>query len=201
MAKTKTEEKIEAGATRPIDPLNIPLGTEVFEALTQVQGIVTQRAEQISGNIRYAVQPPGDGSHVPEALMVDWHTLLVVGPGYSAVASKVTSRTDIKLGEEVEHSVNGMRGIAVEKTVFMNGCEFLEVHGKIDKEHPQGSIVCDSSFLWKKIGNGLGLQDVGNEEAVQAAKDKPPGGPMTRIRPGRARFVRFATGLQVDFDR
>ena len=178
---TKVEEKISAGAVRPVDPLNIPLGTEVFEALTQIQGILVQRAEQISGNIRYAIQPPGGGADVPEALMVDWHTLLIIGPGYSAVASKVKSRTNIKLGEQVEHAVNGMRGIAVEKTIFMNGCEFLEVHGKIDKEHPQGSIVCDSSFLWKKIGNGLGLKDVGDEAAVQAAKEKPPGGPMDRL--------------------
>ena len=181
MAKTKVEEVIELGAKRPIDPLNIPLGTEVFDATSGLQGVAVQRIEQIGGNIRYAVQPLGDGSSVPEALNVDWHTLLVVGPGVSAAASKVKVRTDIKLGEEVKHRILGMVGVVVSKLTFMNGCEFLEVHGKQDKLRPNGTDLVDSSFLFEKIGRGLSITDSGDDKATKAAKEKPPGGPMTRV--------------------
>lgn len=179
----KIEEKIALGATRPADPLNIPLGSEAFDALTGVQGVVSQKMEQLGGNIRYVIQPMGDGQSIPEALFMDWHTILIIGDGVKAAASAVKVKSPVPLGSEVEHQVTGVKGIVTERITFMNGCEWFTVGVKPTKDAPHGGSIQDSSFLFKKIGKGLVIADdpANTKEANDAVKAKPPGGPMIRV--------------------
>lgn len=181
MAKTKVEEMVALGATRPADPLNIPLGSEVYDVITGLQGTLTQRIRCRHGNIRYGVQPLGLGGTIPEAMTLDYHTLLVVGPGTSAVASKVPNPTTIKINDRVHNRISGFEGIVAGIIEFFNGCEYLEVHGKATEKHPSGTTAVSQAFEWIKIDDGLNVPEAKPGKAEKADKKaKPPGGPMTR---------------------
>lgn len=168
--------------TKPVDPLNIPLGTRLKEEVTGVIGIAIMKSLNQEGNIRYALQPQGDGTHVPEALWFDWHTLLVVDAGVSANIPPITKPTAIRMGEEVKHKISGVTGIVVEMCGFMNGCQHLVVQAQGKKAEDKHFRTEDSvdMWIWKSIGMA---------SALPKPVAKPVGGPMTRIsRPVAQRY-------------
>lgn len=184
----KAEALIALGATRPADPLNIPLGTEVYDVITCFQGCLMQRIEASGGNIRYAVQPQGDGTTLPEGISFDYHSLLIVGPGCSAVRTSVANPTSIKVLDRVKDKVSGFEGIVNGKIIFLNGCEYLEVQGKATKEFPTGPIALSQAHFWTKVNDGLNIVEKAKKmvKALTDSSKRPPGGPMTRIKPNTA---------------
>lgn len=167
---------------KPADPLNIPLGTCLKEEVTGAIGIAIMKSLNQEGNIRYALQPQGDGTIVPEALWFDWHTLWVMGPGVSASIPPITKPTVIRMGEEVKHKISGVTGIVVEMVGFMNGCQHLVVQAqgkKAEDKHFRTEDGVDM-WIWKSIGMA---------PALPKPVAEPVGGPMTRIaRPVARRF-------------
>ena|ERR1700756_2675110 len=176
---SKAEEKIKLGATEPADPLNIPLGTEVFDVVTGIQGTLTQRVECIGGNIRYGIQPVGDGKVVLDTISLDYHTLLIVGPGCSAVRTEVANPTSIRVKDRVKNVASGFEGIVLGKITFFNGCEYLEIQGEGTKEKPTGSACYEQALMFIKVDDGLNEKPA--KVKAEAETKRPLGGPMTRI--------------------
>lgn len=164
--------------TKPTDPQNIPMGMRVLESVTKFEGIVTQRLYNGTTGVRYAVQPSGDGQTLPEAIMMDYHTMLIVDKGMSDLASPILHPTSIRIGDEVKHRISGFSGIVVSRAEFFNGCEYLAVQGKGTKDNPKGDEDLDMAGKWEKIGDGL---NKGQVKAAAKVVEKASGGPMTRL--------------------
>jgi hypothetical protein len=163
---------------KPVDPLNIPLGTRVKEEITGLIGIVGMKSFNSAGNIRYAVQPMGDGTSVPEAIWFDYHTLLIVDAGVSVSVTPITKPTAIRMGEEVKHKISGVKGIVTEMVGFMNGCQHLVVQAKKTTTEDKHFRTEDDVGMWARLGDGL----AGPVAKPAAPKVKDPvGGPMIRI--------------------
>lgn len=69
----------------------------------------------------------------------------------------------LKLGQKVKDSITGYEGIAVARTMWLNGCERIAVQGPLDKDG------MPPEEKWFDISQLVG---------VKASKKKePPGGP------------------------
>ncbi len=57
----------------------------------------------------------------------------------------------LKLGQKVEDSITGYKGVAVARTIWLNGCERIAVQGPLDKDDmPPEEKWFDISQLIKK---------------------------------------------------
>jgi hypothetical protein len=159
----------------------IKLGVEARDVATGFTGIVTQRIDQLNGNVQYALQPKSeDPSVMKDPIAVDHHMLEYVSEGVVDRVTEVTHKTDIKVGEELEDILTGARGIATDLMTYMNGCQSFTMVTKISKtdEDKGGLISYVQTVRAKRVGPGIK-----NEVAVapKAANGKTPGGPARRL--------------------
>ena len=159
--------------------MEIKIGQKVRDVMTGFTGIVIYRTEEMSGNIRYAVQrqmAEGETAY-PEAILLDHHTLDVVDDGIRDRVTKAKAPT-IPLGSQVSDKATGMEGVLVERSIHINGCIRCGVVPKKEKgqflnSNPDASHVAEDRLT--VISNGL----------VAVAKEvspKAPGGPAIRLK-------------------
>ena len=161
------------------------LGCELEDRLTGFKGVAHQKMDTLDGNVRYALQPKGDGTTIPEAVWVDYHTLAKIGEGLSDCVVPLAVPSTIPLGSTVRDRISKSVGIAYVRVVYINGCEFFGV--SVDVNVPDFSKK--GGYMSTKY---LEFVDAGlNTPAAPAASpaqelaqppSKPPGGPMERIR-------------------
>lgn len=109
------------------------LGIEIRDPMSAMKGFASARMEQLNGNIQYAIQPrpaKGDSEKVMDAHFVDFHLLEQIGVGYSDKLPAEDDTVTIKLGDSVQDTISGYRGIAVEKWTFANGCVYFALQPK-----------------------------------------------------------------------
>lgn len=167
-------------------PKEVKLGCKVKCVITGFTGIAFQGVELMSGSVQYAVQPPLPTLKVPlpgaipDAINIDAQLLEFVDIG---VSDRVTlaEPTAISLGNEVEDLATGVKGTAITKHTFINGCVYFHILPKQSKEQKEKGIIPDSEFVdckrLKKISDGLA-----KKAAVTLSKPltERTGGPMTR---------------------
>ena len=160
-AKTLAGLKTKLSATPTEDFTPPPAGTnlmgyKVRDDASLLTGLVMLCQTTFDGNLRYGVQPQGFGSDLPKMYMFDASHVTAVGKGLSDRVVPVSKPTDILPGEEVQHRISGMKGIAVECIRSFSGCEHLVVKTRSD-----GSMMAsdkeftDFSHLMVKVGPGL----------------------------------------------
>lgn len=159
----------------------VKLGVEVRDRVSQFKGVVTQKIEQISGNVMYSVQPVSKKGEYPDAYDIDGHLLEVIGVGVSKLLPEVDDSVTIKLGEAVQDVVTGFKGMAVSKVTFQNGCVHFVVAGKVSKDGKELLSFSVNHKRLKKTGPGV----TGRYAKITKARDKSPGakapgGPSTR---------------------
>ena len=82
----------------------------------------------------------------------------------------------VKLGQEVKDRITGFQGIAVGRTVFLQGCARILVQPPLDRD---GKMIEAVSFDEPE------LEVIGQGVLPKPKKDEPPGGP----RPAATRAV------------
>ena len=159
------------------------IGYTVRDVVSGLTGIATRYIEMLSGSKQYAIQPRGDGKEMPAGYDIDVQTVEAVSPRVLAVISP-DPNVVVRLGDEVEDIITGLRGIATVKTTFANGCTYFDVVGRKtpDDDDPK------AAFVEHKRLKVIKMQRFQSERAqiVGGAQPAPEtGGPMARMRSAR----------------
>lgn len=163
---------------------DIALGCVARCAISGIVGTLSSKVEMLTGTVQYSLQPKikddaPDPGKLPDATNVDYQLLEFVEVG---VMDRVLSAetTSIELGNEVECMASGMRGIAVVKYTFVNGCVYFHVQPKQSKKQRSENIMPDRVFLPAKT---LCVHAEGIAQPARVNLEKPAsertGGPMT----------------------
>lgn len=163
----------------------IQLGNLVKDKLSGFTGTVSSHHLQLSGVEQYGVQPhvtTKDPTKAPDAMSFDECTLEVTGKGIAASLPPTDDTVTIILGEEIEDTASGFRGIATEKVTFCNGCVYFRFVSKT-KSNLDGkpATLFLSHRQLKKIGNGLNVPAGNLIVKATEAPARAPGGPSARV--------------------
>jgi hypothetical protein len=164
------------------------LGHLVRDITTGFTGIAIQYVEMISGTVQLGVQPQlkegetttGTAEGIPAALSIDLAQLDYVGPG---IADRVTPAgpETIALGNMVEDMASGLRGIAVSRSIFINGCVYYHVQPRQTPKQMEEGTFTDNAFL---ASQRLQFIDQGIAPKMAHTQTEPvsrrPGGPTTK---------------------
>lgn len=122
-------------------PQEIVLGNIVRDAVTGYTGTATGKVEMMGGNVQFAVQPKMKGDdpaeEYPTGMNLDFHTLDVIEEGIAARTTKAIPIT-VQLGDEVEDTVTGIKGVATARHTFINGCIYYNVQSKSQADKQSG---------------------------------------------------------------
>ena len=155
----------------------ITLGCIAKDLSTGFQGVVINKTYFLNGNIQYSLQPPVKeaGGDIPSAYAIDYHTVEYVSEGISAKVPIVTQFPEIELGNLVEDSVSGFRGVATMQTQYLNGCFAFHV---VARMNGRGEVKED----WESANRLVVISDgVRGVESVSLNDGKPYGGPSVKI--------------------
>ena len=162
--------------------MKIKIGLNVRDVITGFTGVAIQRTEELSGNIRFAVQRKQNEGDVayPDAIMMDHHTLEVLDDG---VLDRVTpcDEAKIAIGSKVKDKATGLTGIVIERTFYMNGC----IRYGVVPEKEKGSLITGNPDM-AYIDQGR-LEVIGDGLAAKPVSVKAPGGPAMRLQTPTAR--------------
>ena len=157
--------------------MSIELGEEVKCIVTGMTGTVTQRVEKFNGSIQFAVQGRSeDGRTVTDAMILDHQYLEVTGDGvkHKAVTPVATS---IQLGQRVRDKASDFTGMAMEKSIFLNGCVYFWVIPK-SQQNKEGVAPVGTYISAER----LEVVDQGLLSSAQKPSVTKPGGPSRRVR-------------------
>lgn len=164
----------------------VQLGNLVEDMITGYRGIAASRTEILGGNIQFAVQPrvaEGKPNEMPEGMNLDAQTLSTIGTG---IADRVVAppRNTIELGELVSDAVTGLKGIAVSRVIFVNGCVYYNIQPEKETCKKTGlTVIPDREFLLQSrltAVKAVPPQIIANVAEQNADRERAPGGPATR---------------------
>lgn len=164
--------------------IKVSLGCIARCSIAGITGTLASKVEMLTGTVQYSLQPKikddsPDPGKMPEATNVDYQLLEFVDAG---VMDRVLipETTHIELGNEVECMASGMRGVAVVKYTFINGCIYYHIQPKQSKKQRSENVMPDRVFLPSKT---LRVHGEGIAQPARANLEKPvsqrTGGPMT----------------------
>lgn len=151
---------------------NIELGVNAEDIITGLKGVLVNKVEELSGNVRYAFQPRSeDGKGIPDAFEIDYHTIIVLDDGIKDKVIKAAPSQVIPLGSVCKHKYSSVRGVVIRRVTHFNGC----VHyGMVPDKGGMLDTVPKMEYLSE-------LQIVVVHPEVQVVKvEKPRGGPATK---------------------
>ncbi len=141
---------------------DIKLGMKVRDPVSGLIGIATFKSEQISGTVQYAVTPQGDGDKVHDGNFIDDFMLEHVDDGVSARTPAADPNAKFVLGAELEDTITGFKGIATDRTTYINGCVHYTLTPQARKNSLLGKMLGEpgrsTHFDYKrliKIGEGI----------------------------------------------
>ena len=115
----------------------IERGCEIEHIVTGMKGICGGYLDSLNGSVQYCLKRPGtdkDGKTYGDKWL-DALGVKYVGKGKIAELNIVEeTETDIELGMTVKH-LNGFKGIAMERVVYLDGCVHFGVMAKTDKDN------------------------------------------------------------------
>jgi len=183
-------------AAKPFASVNdIKMGMTVRDPASGLTGIATMKTEMISGTVQYAIQPVGDGKSIPEGHFVDDFMLEFVDDGVSKKAPTPDSDAKFRIGQELRDTLTGFKGIAVERTTYLNGCVHYSLQPSVKKQTFLGGLLGEapraSHFDFKRltlVGDGV-ADKLKKPTKVDPKPAEPPvhkrsatGGPTRSIR-------------------
>lgn len=162
----------------------IPLtfGVLAKDPVSGLTGYAIHKSEMITGNVQWAIHPPGDGTKMLDGHMIDEHLLEVLEPGFSGKLPPVDDTVTMKLGWKARDRISGIEGILTEKVTFQNGCVYFALSPKAkkgDTELPDARLL--PHMRLERIDDGLAAIVRSPPEAAKAkepAAKRPPGGPI-----------------------
>lgn len=146
----------------------IERGDEVECVNTGFKGIVTGEGFNLQGIKRFDVQSPvTKKGKMGDSYTIDETSLKVIEK--NKVPAKPPVKYDVGLGDEVEDTVSGFKGVITGLTVCQNGCSLVSVQPKVNEK---GELPDYKVF------------DLGRLKAIQKKKvaegQRKTGGPMEK---------------------
>jgi hypothetical protein len=194
-AKPKPAAAAAKPASTPFKSVDdIKLGMIVRDPATGLTGVANMKSQLISGTVQIAIVPEGDGKTMPDGHFIDDFMLEYVGEGVSKKAPSEDSGARFTLGLELEDTISGFRGLAVERTTYLNGC----VHYTLQSRERKKSIILKliseparaQHFDYKRLKQvGYGVSEQFKPKKVAAVAAVAP-----KPKPEPAPFKRSATG-------
>lgn len=119
--------------------MEITLGKKLRDKVSGFTGIASTRNDFMTGNVQFNLTSKAGEDGTFKEMSFDIYQLeFVSDEGITAI--EAPTDTGIKLGEEVEDIVSGIRGIATLKCTFLNGCVYYSVSTK-DSKDPKDSFI------------------------------------------------------------
>lgn len=184
---------IKKPASTPFKSLDdIKLGMIVRDPATGLTGVANMKSQLISGTIQIAIVPEGDGKTMPDGHFIDDFMLEYVGEGVSKKAPTEDPNAKFGLGVELEDTISGFKGLAVERTTYLNGC----VHYTLQSRERKKSIILKliseparaQHFDYKRLKQvGLGVSEQFKPKKVAVVAAAPvvkPSEPFKRSTTG-----------------
>lgn len=109
----------------------VELGVSAKHIINGVEGIATCKSVSLNGTVQYAIMPDGT---LPDGKPYDqmWYDEgMLSRTETNACAVVEASKTDIVLGNTVEH-LSGFVGVALERVEYINGCVFIGIMPKTE---------------------------------------------------------------------
>lgn len=178
MTETTAAPEYPFPATRD----NIRLGVQVRDDVTGFTGIAVNSLELLTGTKQYGIQPTiaeGAPNVMPEPESMDWQRLTVIGEGISARYEPIVEPEDLwKLGDDLKSVVNGFKGIAVGKSLSLNGCIRFTLESKTGNSSSEKEQSHHMSFDFKElVKNG---ESIAPQLKAEPNPSRPPGGPSLK---------------------
>lgn len=151
------------------------LGRFLRDSVSGFVGMASSRAEYLTGNIQYGLQPPATDGTVPDAICIDAHQLEAV-PNERMVEAITPVAPHFDLGLKVKDVITDFEGLLVRRTTFLNGCVYYTIVKPAKGKEQAEEMFIDAGRL-KKVNVGLSKQFSLSPEKAE----KRPGGPNTRV--------------------
>lgn len=164
------------------------LGNIVRDVTTGFTGTAFQYVELLTGSTQLAIQPllkEGEthvlnAEGIPPAMNVDVDLLDFVSEGV-ADRVKPAKPESIRLGDEVQDNVTGMKGITISRVTFINGCVYYHVQPRQNEKQKKDAEFSPPSFFpsvrLKTLSKGVSEQMA---PVLTIPAEKRPGGPSTK---------------------
>lgn len=125
--------------------MSIELGNKVRDKVTGLVGVAENRATYMFGCDRYWLQPLAaeDGS-IPKGMMVDAPQLQDLE--VQVMEPMPEAEQIIEMGQEVTDKIIGVKGVAIGRSVYLNGCSRICVQPK----SKDGRTVPDNFWVDEK---------------------------------------------------
>jgi hypothetical protein len=164
------------------------LGNIVRDVTTGFTGTAFQYVELLTGSTQLAIQPllkEGEthvlnAEGIPPAMNVDVDLLDYISDGIISRV-KPAAPQDIRLGDEVEDNVTGLKGIVITRVTFINGCVYYHVQPRQNEKQKKDAEFSGPSFFpsvrLKTVSSGVAEQMA---PVLTMPAEKRPGGPSTK---------------------
>lgn len=145
-------------------------GQKVRNRLSEIEGYVAMRTENISGWVWLSVQPAvtDDKSKEPETVSGDECEWEAVGGSVPRLADPRVPIARFELGQRVRDKISGFKGIAIARTEHLNRCWSYDVQAETTKKE-DGASGAYESFQ----SNRLELVDQGILGKVERRRTGP----------------------------
>lgn len=110
------------------------LGKTVRDQISGLVGLAQGHVVLINGNVRYSVQPPGDGTKILDPHDIDEHSLIVVDDGPTVDVILPDANIAAALGDLVRDLLTGRQGIVDMVVTSVNGCTYLRMTEQASKD-------------------------------------------------------------------
>lgn len=99
----------------------LKIGQRVFDHATKSTGVITARADSISGYSQFVVQLEEKDGKIPEAYALDWQSFEILDDALVENTIKPVSHS-YNLGDRVRSLDTGIKGVIVRLWTYVNGC-------------------------------------------------------------------------------
>jgi len=155
--------------------MNIELGMRVKDKITGFKGVAVYKADYIHGCSRFGVQPQELKDCKPiEDQIFDEPQIDILDDGKLVIES-IANVQKIEIGKKVEDSVSGFKGIAIGRTVFINGCGRILIGPKVSADNKLKN-------LWFDEGQVEYVKEISQSESssVKTDSSRRTGGPCEK---------------------
>ena len=158
----------------------VELGDHVKDMVTGFEGIVVVRTILGGSEDRFEVKPPAKDGEMKDGKGFDRSQLEVIEKQKIKFDETKIKDFGVKIGDEVEDTPSGFKGIAVAQHIFLNGCMHISIQPpfkKKEQELPDNHSF--ESYRIKILKEGKVKFPINKEVEEPKEEPKTPGGPET----------------------
>lgn len=144
---------------------------KVRDLTSGLEGILETKQYNLYSGLRVSIQPKGDGTEMKQAWTVDAVGVEILDE--QPILEVEEPEEIINLGDKVRCSVTGFEGIAIARSVYLNGCVRIKIQEKYKRD---GMLQQEPPQFWVDEP-GLKVMPMQTEESKPNPPKQDTGGP------------------------